>query len=68
LAQKDREECQDLIILTLTCTCNILQENLQNFINIAFVTSNFDVILANVNHYRVNELQATDRTLEQKRK
>ena len=27
--------------------------------------SKSDVILADVNHYRVNELQAADRTLEQ---
>ncbi len=51
--------------MTPTCTSSILQEDLQNFVNRASVTSNFDVIFADVNHYRVNELQAADRTLEQ---
>jgi light-independent protochlorophyllide reductase subunit B len=42
-----------------------LQEDLQNFVNRAAVESNCDIILADVNHYRVNEIQAADRTLEQ---
>ncbi|HSQ33403.1 MAG TPA: nitrogenase component 1, partial [Peptostreptococcaceae bacterium] len=43
----------------------MLQEDLQNFVDRASIESNSDVILADVNHYRVNELQAADRTLEQ---
>nr|QFQ51609.1 protochlorophyllide reductase ChlB subunit [Leucobryum juniperoideum] len=65
ITRKDKEERPDLIILTPTCTPSILQEDLQNFVNRASITSNSDVILADVNHYRVNELQAADRTLEQ---
>lgn len=63
--RKDKEECPDLIILTPTCTSSILQEDLQNFVERASLTSKSDVLLADVNHYRVNELQAADRTLEQ---
>nr|NP_904211.2 protochlorophyllide reductase ChlB subunit [Physcomitrium patens]YP_009477541.1 photochlorophyllide reductase subunit B [Physcomitrium patens]ARI43996.1 photochlorophyllide reductase subunit B [Physcomitrium patens]BAC85061.2 protochlorophyllide reductase ChlB subunit [Physcomitrium patens] len=63
--RKDKEERPDLIVLTPTCTSSILQEDLQNFVDRASTTSNSDVILADVNHYRVNELQAADRTLEQ---
>jgi light-independent protochlorophyllide reductase subunit B len=59
------EEHPDLVILTPTCTSSILQEDLQNFVNRAALESKCDVILADVNHYRVNELQAADRTLEQ---
>lgn len=65
ITRKDKEECPDLIILTPTCTSSILQEDLQNFVDRATLESNSDVILADVNHYRVNELQAADRTLEQ---
>nr|BDW36380.1 light-independent protochlorophyllide reductase subunit B [Barbula unguiculata] len=65
ITRKDKEECPDLIVLTPTCTSSILQEDLQNFVDRASITSNSDVILADVNHYRVNELQAADRTLEQ---
>ena len=65
ITRKDKEENPDLIILTPTCTSSILQEDLQNFVNRAGVDSSCDVILADVNHYRVNELQAADRTLEQ---
>ncbi len=65
ITRKDKEECPDLIILTPTCTSSILQEDLQNFANRASQDSSSDVILADVNHYRVNELQAADRTLEQ---
>jgi light-independent protochlorophyllide reductase subunit B len=60
-----KEERPDLIILTPTCTSSILQEDLQNFVHRASMESESDVILADVNHYRVNELQAADRTLEQ---
>ena len=65
ITRKDKEEKPDLIILTPTCTSSILQEDLQNFVNRASMESESDVILADVNHYRVNELQAADRTLEQ---
>nr|WKT08309.1 ChlB subunit of protochlorophyllide reductase [Mesostigma viride] len=65
ITRKDKEERPDLIVLTPTCTSSILQEDLQNFVNRASMNSNSDVILADVNHYRVNELQAADRTLEQ---
>jgi light-independent protochlorophyllide reductase subunit B len=65
ITRKDKEENPDLIVLTPTCTSSILQEDLQNFVNRASIESKSDVILADVNHYRVNELQAADRTLEQ---
>ena len=65
ITRKDKEEKPDLILLTPTCTSSILQEDLQNFVDRASLESNSDVILADVNHYRVNELQAADRTLEQ---
>jgi light-independent protochlorophyllide reductase subunit B len=65
ITRKDKEDVPDLILLTPTCTSSILQEDLQNFVNRAAVESNCDVILADVNHYRVNEIQAADRTLEQ---
>lgn len=65
ITRKDKEEHPDLILLTPTCTSSILQEDLQNFVNRASLESSSDVILADVNHYRVNELQAADRTLEQ---
>jgi light-independent protochlorophyllide reductase subunit B len=65
ITRKDKEDNPDLILLTPTCTSSILQEDLQNFVNQAEFTSKADVILADVNHYRVNELQAADRTLEQ---
>ena len=67
ITRKDNEESPDLIIVTPTCTSSILQEDLQNFVNRASISSSSvsDVILADVNHYRVNELQAADRTLEQ---
>ena len=65
IGRKDREETPDLILLTPTCTSSILQEDLQNFVNRAAESSGSDVLLADVNHYRVNEFQAADRTLEQ---
>nr|AYC64190.1 Protochlorophyllide reductase subunit B [Pseudobryopsis hainanensis] len=65
ITRKDREESPDLILLTPTCTSSILQEDLQNFVNRASSDASCDVILADVNHYRINELQAADRTLEQ---
>ena len=65
ITRKDKEERPDLIVLTPTCTSSILQEDLQNFVNRAAIETGTDVLLADVNHYRVNELQAADRTLEQ---
>jgi light-independent protochlorophyllide reductase subunit B len=65
ITRKDSEEAPDLIVLTPTCTSSILQEDLNNFVEQAQMTSKGDVMLADVNHYRVNELQAADRTLEQ---
>ncbi len=65
ITRKDQEEHPDLIILTPTCTSSILQEDLQNFCDRAQLESQGDVLLADVNHYRVNELQAADRTLQQ---
>ncbi len=65
ITRKDREEHPDLIVLTPTCTSSILQEDLQNFVDRAQIEAQGDVLLADVNHYRVNELQAADRTLAQ---
>lgn len=65
ITRKDREEAPDLIVLTPTCTSSILQEDLQNFVERAQIEAKGDVLLADVNHYRVNELQAADRTLQQ---
>ena len=65
ITRKDREEKPDLVILTPTCTSSILQEDLKNFVDRASLNSLSDVILADVNHYRFNELQAADRTLLQ---
>nr|YP_009774540.1 ChlB subunit of protochlorophyllide reductase [Aphanochaete elegans]QJA13731.1 ChlB subunit of protochlorophyllide reductase [Aphanochaete elegans] len=65
ITRKDKEDLPDLILLTPTCTSSILQEDLQNFVNRAAMEAKSDVLLADVNHYRVNELQAADRTLEQ---
>jgi light-independent protochlorophyllide reductase subunit B len=65
ITRKDTEESPDLIILTPTCTSSILQEDLSNFVDRASLDAKGDVMLADVNHYRVNELQAADRTLHQ---
>ncbi len=65
ITRKDKEERPDLIVLTPTCTSSILQEDLHHFVERASMEANCDVILADVNHYRVNELQAADKTLEQ---
>lgn len=65
IIRKDKEEYSDLIILTPTCTSSILQEDLKNFCYRASLETKSDVLLADVNHYRVTELQAADRTLEQ---
>ncbi|MBD2058765.1 ferredoxin:protochlorophyllide reductase (ATP-dependent) subunit B [Oculatella sp. FACHB-28] len=65
ITRKDAEEAPDLIVLTPTCTSSILQEDLQNFVDRAQIDAKGDVMLADVNHYRVNELQAADRTLQQ---
>jgi light-independent protochlorophyllide reductase subunit B len=65
ITRKDVEERPDLIVLTPTCTSSILQEDLENFVQRAQLDAKGDVMLADVNHYRVNELQAADRTLQQ---
>lgn len=65
IVRKDKEEKPDLIVLTPTCTSSILQEDLENFVERASLDAKGDVMLADVNHYRVNELQAADRTLHQ---
>jgi light-independent protochlorophyllide reductase subunit B len=65
ITRKDREERPDLIVLTPTCTSSILQEDLENFVSRATMDTQGDVLLADVNHYRYNELQAADRTLAQ---
>jgi light-independent protochlorophyllide reductase subunit B len=65
IVRKDKEETPDLIVLTPTCTSSILQEDLENFVERAQLDAKGDVMLADVNHYRVNELQAADRTLHQ---
>jgi light-independent protochlorophyllide reductase subunit B len=65
ITRKDGEEHPDLIVLTPTCTSSILQEDLENFVERASMEAKADVLLADVNHYRVNELQAADRTLDQ---
>ena len=65
ITRKDKEENPDLVILTPTCTSSILQEDLKNFVNRAALNSMSDILLADVNHYRVNELQAADKTLSQ---
>jgi light-independent protochlorophyllide reductase subunit B len=65
ITRKDAEEHPDLIVLTPTCTSSILQEDLGNFVQRAQIDAKCDVLLADVNHYRFNELQAADRTLQQ---
>ncbi len=65
IVRMDQAEHPDLIVVTPTCTSSILQEDLQNFVNRAQKDVLSDVLLADVNHYRVNELQAADRTLAQ---
>ncbi len=65
IVRKDQEEHPDLIVLTPTCTSSILQEDLHNFVERARLDAAGDVLLADVNHYRVNELQAAERTLQQ---
>jgi light-independent protochlorophyllide reductase subunit B len=65
IVQKDITDTPDLVIVTPTCTSSILQEDLANFVEKATNITQCDVLLADVNHYRVNELQAADKTLEQ---
>ena len=65
VTRKSKEEDADLVIVTPTCTSSILQEDLALFVERAQIESKSDVLLADVNHYRVNEFQAADRTLEQ---
>jgi light-independent protochlorophyllide reductase subunit B len=63
--RKDREDEPDLILVTPTCTSSILQEDLANYVSRALPHTQSDVVLADIQHYRINELQAQDRILEQ---
>jgi light-independent protochlorophyllide reductase subunit B len=71
LTRKGQEDEAGLVILTPTCTSSILQEDLKNFTIRAALechttsAAGTEVLLADTNHYRVNEFQAADRTLEQ---
>ncbi len=65
IARQRRENKSDLIVVTPTCTSSILQEDLHNFVHRASLETNCDVLLADINHYRVNELEAADKTLQQ---
>jgi light-independent protochlorophyllide reductase subunit B len=65
IIRKDQEEKPELIVLTPTCTSSILQEDLGNYAKRGALESQAEVLMADLNHYRVNELQAADRTLEQ---
>jgi len=61
-----KQDQPDLLLLTPTCTSSILQEDLQKFVERAQEQNGVPTLLADVNHYRRNELQAADRTLEQR--
>ena len=63
MQRQDKQDRPDLIVLTPTCTSSILQEDLKNFVDRASVHTSADIVLADVNHYRLNELQAADKTL-----
>nr|YP_009692058.1 protochlorophyllide reductase subunit B [Microrhizoidea pickettheapsiorum]QEG77677.1 protochlorophyllide reductase subunit B [Microrhizoidea pickettheapsiorum] len=63
MRRKKDEEKTDLLILTPTCTSSILQEDLHHFVE--RLSDKTPALLADVNHYRINELQAADKTLEQ---
>ena len=65
IEQKEGSESPDLVLLTPTCTSSILQEDLEKFVTKAMQNTSGHVLLADVNHYRVNEFQAADRCLEQ---
>lgn len=65
IIRKKKEEQPDLILLTPTCTSSILQEDLEIFVEQAKSETQGDILLADVNHYRLNEIQAADKTLEQ---
>jgi light-independent protochlorophyllide reductase subunit B len=65
LQRQYKEENPDFILLTPTCTSSILQEDLSLFVKRACQNIKTPILLADVNHYRINELQAGDKTLEQ---
>lgn len=65
IIRKKKEEQPDLILLTPTCTSSILQEDLEIFVKQAKSETQGHILLADVNHYRLNEIQAADKTLEQ---
>nr|YP_009584169.1 protochlorophyllide reductase ChlB subunit [Selaginella uncinata]QBL07868.1 protochlorophyllide reductase ChlB subunit [Selaginella uncinata] len=63
--RKGKEERPDPIAPTPTRTSSILQEDPQNLVRGASITSDSDAIPADVNHHRVDEPQAADGTSEQ---
>jgi light-independent protochlorophyllide reductase subunit B len=65
IIRKNKEDLPDLILLTPTCTSSILQEDLEIFVEQVYSELMGNILLADVNHYRINELQAADKTLEQ---
>ena len=65
IQRKYRDDHPSCILLTPTCTSSILQEDLKSFMDRATQDLCCPVLVADVNHYRVNELQAADRTLDQ---
>lgn len=65
LIRKIKEERPLLIIVTPTCTSSILQEDLKNFIKFISIETKSNLILADINHYKINEYQAADITLKQ---
>lgn len=65
MVRKAKEEHPNLILLTPTCTSSILQEDLTNFVTQVEQEIDQVVLLADVNHYRVNEFQAAEQTLYQ---
>nr|BBK20458.1 protochlorophyllide reductase subunit B [Cryptomonas sp. CCAC 1634B] len=65
IIRKDLEHCPDLIVLTPTCTSSVLQEDLHAVVCRVSLDTKADVMLADINHYRANEFEAADKTLEQ---
>lgn len=63
IQRQDKQNRPALIVLTPTCTSSILQEDLKNFVDRASLNTSADIVLADVNHYRLNELEAADKTL-----
>nr|NP_958360.1 photochlorophyllide reductase subunit B [Chlamydomonas reinhardtii]P36437.2 RecName: Full=Light-independent protochlorophyllide reductase subunit B; Short=DPOR subunit B; Short=LI-POR subunit B [Chlamydomonas reinhardtii]AAB06265.1 subunit of light-independent protochlorophyllide reductase [Chlamydomonas reinhardtii]ACJ50093.1 photochlorophyllide reductase subunit B [Chlamydomonas reinhardtii]ASF83372.1 photochlorophyllide reductase subunit B [Chlamydomonas reinhardtii]ASF83440.1 photochlor len=59
------EQTKNSIFVKSATLTNLSEEELLNQEHHTKTRNHSDVILADVNHYRVNELQAADRTLEQ---